>query len=165
MNSSALVRSPLKISGSAPIVLSFWRTPATGGGTAAIGGGPGGGGPAGGGPSGGCPPGFGGFPPGFGRFPLGGLPLGAFCFLVALVLVLVPVTLICEGASVVWVADMVLTVRLTGEFRSVSGIGKSRVLTSSSSRSSVDSSPLEVGSAVGVVYSGEGARDGGGIGW
>jgi len=159
MNSSALVRSPLKISGSAPIVLSFWGTPATGGG-AAIGGGPGGGGPGGGGP-----PGFGGFPPGFGGFPLDGLPLGVFCFLVALALVLVPVTLICEGASVVWVADMVLTVRLTGEFRRVSGMGKSRVLISSSSRSSADSSSLEVGPAVGVVYSGEGARDGGGIGW
>jgi len=76
------------------MVLSFWGTPATGGGPTAAGGGPGGGGPGGGGP-----PGFGGFPPGFGGFPLGGLPLGAFCFLV--VLVLVPVTLICEGASVV----------------------------------------------------------------
>jgi len=60
---------------------------------------------------------------------------------------------------------MVLIVRLTGEFRSMSGIGKSRVLTSSSSRLSVDSSSLDVGPAVGVVYSGEGARDGGGISW
>jgi len=140
------------------MVLSFWGTPATGGGTITTGGGPGGGGPAGGGPGGGGPPGFRGFPPGF-----GGFPLGTFCFLVALVPV--PVTLIWDGVSVVWVADMVLTVRLTGEFRSVSGMGKSQVLTSSSSRSSVDSSSLEVGPAVGVVYSGEGAHDGGGIGW